>query len=500
MRRLLPRGLRARLCVTFTLTAVVVAVAGALLFVHVLHAGLASNLDNTLEGRAQTISGALDGPNAPKLPNPQLDEGTRGIAESTADTFAVVRPPHGPIETATGAPAPALVLPKRLEHLSDGALVRTTIDVSGEPYRIAALAVQRKDGVWLAIAGVSRRATDETLQDLRNALWIACPVLVFLVAAGSWVLAGAALRPVERMRRDAATHAGTSYDRLAVPDTGDELANLAVTLNELLERLGSSLARQQDLVADAGHELRTPLAVLRTELELASRPGRSHEELVDAVEHAALEVDRLSQLAEDLLFLARADGGGQLVRPQETDLDEILAAALRSARINADPLGVQLRAKIQPELTAVLDPNAVRRAVDNLLTNAIEFAPGGVDGPGEHGPANGSTRGTVTLTAGFAPNGRTVTISVADTGPGFPDDFLPHAFDRFRRADPARSHLHGQRGAGLGLAVVREIAEAHGGTASAHNRPEGGAIVSLTIPQPEREPPAPVPAASRSAG
>jgi signal transduction histidine kinase len=499
MARLLPRGLRARLCATFTLTAVVVAIGGALLFVHVLHAGLASNLDNTLEGRAQTISGALDGPSAPQLPNPQLDEGTRGIAESTADTFAVVRRPDGGIQTATGAPAPSLVLPARLQHLSDGALVRTTIEVAGEPYRIAALAVQRKDGVWLAIAGVSRRATDETLQDLRNALWIAGPILVLLVAAGSWVLAGAALRPVERMRRDAAAHAGTSYERLAVPDTGDELANLAITLNELLERLGSSLARQQDLVADAGHELRTPLAVLRTELELASRPGRSHEELVDAVEHAALEVDRLSQLAEDLLFLARADGSGSLVRPQEIDLDDVLAAALRSARFNADPIGVQLRAKIEPELTAVLDPSAIRRAVDNLLTNAIEFASGG-DG----GPDDGSTGGTVTLTAGYAPDGpqdgSSLVISVSDTGPGFPEEFLPHAFDRFRRADPARSHLHGQRGAGLGLAVVREIAEAHGGTASARNRPEGGAVVSLTIPQPTRESHPPVPAASRSGG
>ena len=446
-----------------------VAVAGSLLFVHVLRSGLASNLDDTLEARAQTVAGVLEGPGEVELPEQYVDGDARGIAEDTAETFAVLRTPNGDIESATLARAPQLELPERLTEVRGGEIVRTAVMVDGQPYRVSVLGVERPDGVWLAIAGASRRATDEALHDLRNALWIAGPVLVLLVAAGAWVLAGAALRPVERMRRDADAHAGTGVERLAVPDTGDELARLAVTLNELLERLGSSLARQQDLVADAGHELRTPLAVLRTELELASRPGRSHEELIDAVGYAALEVDRLSQLAEDLLFLARADGKGALVRPQTVELEDLLSGAMRSARTVAEPLGVSLRAKVTPGLVAELDPGAVRRAVDNLLSNAVEFVP--------------ETGGLVSLTAG-PDTGGTLVISVSDNGPGFPDDFLPHAFDRFRRADPARSHLHGQRGAGLGLAVVREVAEAHGGRASARNRPEGGAIVSLTIPQP----------------
>ncbi len=285
-------------------------------------------------------------------------------------------------------------------------------------------------------------------------------MLVLLVAAGAWGLAGAALRPVERMRRDAAAHGGTGGERLAVPPTGDELARLAVTLNELLGRLGSSLARQQDLVADAGHELRTPLAVLRTELELASRPGRSQEELAEAVEHAAHEVNRLSQLAEDLLFLARADGSGPLVRPLPTDLAGVLHSAIRSARAHADLVGVTLSVDVAPELTAVIDAGAVRRAIDNLLANAVEYAAGG---PGQP---------QVRLSAAYGNDLHTLRITVEDTGPGFPADFLPHAFDRFRRADPARTHHYGQRGAGLGLAVVREIAEAHGGRAEASNLPE----------------------------
>lgn len=471
MKRLPPRSLRARLCVAFTLTAAVVAIGGSLLFVHVLRSGLASNLDNTLEARAQTIAGALDGIAPPRLPDPLVDTGTRGIAEDTSETFAVVRRPDGQILTATGAPAPRLKLPSELRQVGDGGLLRTSVKVNGQDYRVAALGVKRPDGVWLAVAGASRRSTDEALHDLRNALLVAGPVLVALVAAGAWVLAGAALRPVERMRRDAAAHAGTGRERLEVPETGDELARLAVTLNELLERLGASLARQQDLVADAGHELRTPLAILRTELELASRPGRSHLELADAVEHAALEVDRLSQLAEDLLFLARADASGPLVRPQPTDLATVLGAAMRSARAAADTAGVTLQADYAPELVAVLDPAAMRRAVDNLLANAIEYAP------------NGLGVAQVRLSAAMDANQGGLTITVEDSGPGFPADFLPHAFDRFRRADPARSHSEGQRGAGLGLAVVREIAEAHGGSAQAGNRVIGGARVSLRIPQ-----------------
>lgn len=478
VRRLIPRSLRSRLFVAFTLTAVVVAVGGSVLFLHVLRNGLSSNLDNTLEARAQTIAGALDGVAPPLLPDPLLDAGTRGVAEQTAETFAVVRLPNGTVRTATGAPAPKLKLPPELQHVSSGSLVRTTVTVDDQPYRVAALGVERSDGVWVALAGASRRSTEEALRDLRNALFVAGPLLVLLVAAGAWVLAGAALRPVERMRRDAAAHAGTGGERLAVPNTGDELARLAVTLNELLERLGASLTRQQDLVADAGHELRTPLAILRTELELAARPGRTHAELADAVDHAALEVDRLSELAEDLLFLARADSSAPLVRPQPTDLSSVLSAAARSARASADSAGVRLTLDVAPALAAVLDSAAVRRAVDNLLSNAIEYA--------SSVSANGSSSraAAVRLSASYGFGLHSLTINVEDTGPGFPTDFLPHAFDRFRRADPARSHSHGQRGAGLGLAVVREIAEAHGGSVEARNLAAGGACVSISIPQP----------------
>jgi two-component system OmpR family sensor kinase len=191
---------------------VLVTVGGSLLFVHVLTSGLRSNLDNTLVGRAQTISGALDG-SAVLLPDPLLDSSTRGIAEATADTFAVVRRPSGEIVTATGAPAPRIDLPASFRGILGGQLVKTTLKVGGEDYRVAALGVRRSDGTWLAISGASRRSSEETIHDLTRALLVAGPVLVLLVAVGSWVLAGSALRPVERMRRDAAAAAGTGRER-----------------------------------------------------------------------------------------------------------------------------------------------------------------------------------------------------------------------------------------------------------------------------------------------
>ncbi len=153
MKRLAPRGVRARLCLAFTLTAAVVALGGALLFLHVVRVGLANNLDNNLEARAQTIAGVLDGTAPPRLPDPLLiDPSTRAIAQDTVETFAVVRRPDGTILTASGAPAPHLELPAQLLRLRDGALARTTVNVGDQPYRVAALAVKRPDGIWLALA------------------------------------------------------------------------------------------------------------------------------------------------------------------------------------------------------------------------------------------------------------------------------------------------------------------------------------------------------------
>ena len=255
--------------------------------------------------------------------------------------------------------------------------------------------------------------------------------------------------------------------RLLVPATGDEIASLAVTMNSLLDRLQRALARQRGFVADAGHELRTPLTALKGELELAARPGRSRQALAAAVSAAADDTDRLIRLAEDLLLLARADEGTALLHPQRIDVSDVLSAAASGAAARADAREITVSLDADRPLPAVADPDRIRQALDNLIHNAIRH----------------STRGSeveVTGHAGTRGSPLSVVIEVCDHGPGFPSEFLPHAFERFSRADPGRSRADG--GAGLGLAIVAFIADAHGGRALADNRPQGGARVRIELP------------------
>jgi two-component system OmpR family sensor kinase len=260
--------------------------------------------------------------------------------------------------------------------------------------------------------------------------------------------------------------------RLLVPATGDEIAALAVTMNGLLARLALALARQRAFTADAGHELRTPLTALKAELELAARPGKSREALADAVQAAAGDADRLIRLAEDLLLLARADEGAAFLAPERIDMSSELHTAARRFATTAAARAVAISVQATGQLNVVADRGRVRQALDNLIDNALRYAPPAstVEVSGRLTPAahDGSGQRQV------------VAVEVRDHGPGFPREFVPRAFERFQRADPARSRADG--GAGLGLAIVATIARAHGGRAAAGNHPAGGARVQIELP------------------
>jgi signal transduction histidine kinase len=251
-----------------------------------------------------------------------------------------------------------------------------------------------------------------------------------------------------------------------VPPSNDEVGRLGETLNEMLERLEEAFAHERRFVSDASHELRTPLAILKAELELALRDATGIDAIRAAVASAAEEADRVVQLAEDLLVIARSDQGRLPVRLAEVDAAEVLRAASRRFASRASERGVALEIRAPDDQRLVVDSLRLEQALGNLIDNGLRHGSG-------------------TLTLAVEPHGDRVEVHVRDDGPGFPDDFVADAFKRFTRADTARS----RGGAGLGMAIVAAIAHGHGGTAHARNRPEGGADVWMDLPA------APVPAA-----
>jgi hypothetical protein len=319
----------------------------------------------------------------------------------------------------------------------------------------------------VVIAGISMDTVDQAVSRVETGLLIGGPIAVLLAGLGAWLLAGAALAPVERMRRQAAEISGRDADTaLSVPSTKDELAALARTLNDMLARLNQALSRQRGFLAVAGHELRTPLAVLKGEVELALRPGRSRADLTAALREVAGETDRIIRLAEDLLMLAGADEGTPLVRLRRCDLVPVMTDAAAAWTEQARRKGIELKLASPEQLEIAADPDRLRQAIDNLTDNALRFAP-----PGS------AIEMTLQRCGGNA------SLEVADRGPGFPPSFLPVAFERFSQPDD-RPDDH--QGSGLGLAIVKTIVEALGGQVMAANRPGGGALVLMMLPAGQR--------------
>jgi signal transduction histidine kinase len=443
-------GLPIRLRVTAAFAvAMALVLAGTALFVYLrLGSHLSTALDRELRVRAQDLA-ALSGDPTAAFPDSRFIE--------HGESYAQLLAPDGRVLKATRPLGrTALLDSRRLAAARRGPIYldKPTVPGLDEPSRLFATSVE--PGVL--VVGATKEDRAETLAELRNELLIAGPVALLLASAAGYLLAGFALRPVESMRRRAAAiSAETPGERLPLPQTGDELERLGETLNQMLDRLEGALERERGFVADAGHELRTPLTILRTELELALRQAGTAEELRAAIGRSAQEVDRLSQLAEDLLLIARSEDGGLPLRIEPVDVDELFTGVVRRVEQRAQAEGKRVTAA--PAGRAVAgDRIRLEQALVNLVDNALRY--GGA---------------SVTLAAG-ASNG-SVELHVRDDGPGFPAHFLPHAFERFSRADAAR----GRAGAGLGLAIVRTIAEAHGGSAHAENR-SPGADVWLELP------------------
>jgi signal transduction histidine kinase len=444
--------IRVRLTGAFAASTALVAVIGAVVFTNLVREGLLNVVDTDLRVRAAPLVQAVQHETpASDLPMP-------------ADLVAQVFDPSGrAVRSSTGLRGSELV--GAAQRRATSAQARYLTVRRQEDTRVLATPVERSDGRWLVVVGLSLGPLYDLAADVALDLSLGAAAITVLGAVGGWLLAGAALRPVERLRRGVAEISERDPESsLMVPATRDELAALASTMNELLGRLRAGVARERRLVSDAAHELRTPLAILRTELELARRPGRTREELAEAVAGSSSEVGRLIRIADDLLLLASFDEGVALEIWPAEKVAPILKSAAALAGGAAAARGVRITVDVPDELAAAVDPGRIRQAVDNLVSNALRQAPPGSE---------------VGLAA--REEGGSVVIEVTDEGPGFPLDFLPYAFVRFRRADPGRSR--GQGGTGLGLALVRAIAQGHGGDAGAGNRDRGGARVWMTIPK-----------------
>ena len=328
-------------------------------------------------------------------------------------------------------------------------------------WRVLARPVSDVPGAEIAVVAASLEPREEALDHLFVELLVGGAAALLLASVAGYGLAAAALRPVEAMSRKAAAISLRGDDkRLPVPPTGDEIAKLGERLNEMLARIEAAFAHERRFLADASHELQTPLAILRAELELALRRPRSREELEDVVRSAQEETNRLGTLAEDLLVVARSDQGALPVSVATVGADELLRGVAERFARRATEEGRTLSTETPAGLELVCDPVRIGQALANLIDNSLRY--GG---------------GSITLAA--IPRGDMVELHVRDDGGGFPAAFLPRAFERFSRAGDARS----SSGSGLGLAIVQAIAMAHGGSAAAANRGGGGSDVWLALPR-----------------
>ncbi|SCG66649.1 Signal transduction histidine kinase [Micromonospora inositola] len=334
--------------------------------------------------------------------------------------------------------------------------VRTVDDVpfgEGGSYRVIALPTATPGGPATVYVAASLSPVDDAVEVLQSALAAGAPLLLALVAFTTWTVAGRTLRPVDAIRAEVADISERSLDRrVSVPPTDDEISRLAGTMNMMLDRLHAAAERQRRFVADASHELQTPLAAARTDLEVAlAHPDRTNWN--DTAADLLAANRRMERLVRDLLFLARADAGAPRAATRPVDLDDIVLS--EAARIRG---GGHLRVDTGAVSAAAVDGRRddLTRAVRNLFDNAEHYA-------------------SSSVRVELGSDDRRVRLIVHDDGPGIPAADRKRAFERFTRLDEDRSRRTG--GTGLGLAIAKEIIDAHGGSIVVEDAPRGARFV-----------------------
>jgi len=482
-------SLRSRITIGSTAIAAVVIVLLVIIVRLQVISVVASATRTLLDADVDPYVAALEVDSAPSLRSP-----------GNAQLVAVVAPSGG-IELST-MPAP---VERRLGSLTDADPGTRFISVEGSEYRVVVEHATNAAGRWTVIAARNAQAERIVVDDLTETLAVTGLVILIAFGIASWMLSTAALRPVNRMRREAERLRGANVRaELPVGPAQDELSSLAMTLNAFLARTRQATERERQMVSDASHELRTPLAILTTQLDLASLDRGDAVALAAHIERAKQGVARLSRLANDLLTLSRieesgrAEADGQDISPERptpwTDLGDEVMAAVDRVRLIAGAKDITVDFELVPPVTSGgsawtgagrgaapgmdagdplyrLDTNGMAQLVTNVAGNAVAaLQPGGG-----------------ILVTWRADRGSAV-LQVTDDGPGVPEPFIPVAFDRFTRPDAARRTRSDGAGpalggSGLGLAIVRAIAERAGGTAALRNVRSGGLEVTVTVPE-----------------
>jgi signal transduction histidine kinase len=402
---------------------------GGLLLVTVVHLVLVRAVDTSTRRTASDITTLIDagGPS---------DLGALGDPIATAGTqyVQVLDSQHRILAASVGADRlRPLLHDDELARARSGHIVVVDADRIGLVGRLR-VAVQEASQDRTVLVGASDADVESSAHTVRNVLLVAYPLLVATLAFLAWHVVGWALAPVEALRRGAEEISAAPGARLPVPEGDDEVHRLGVTLNRMLGRLDAARQRQRSFVADAAHELRSPIASLRTQLEVAA-----HLDEPAPIPDLAVEVERLGRLVDDLLLLARADEGDPVLRSRDrVELTELLRESV--------PAGARVPVTVASSgpLWTIGDASALRRILDNLVANAVRHASSTVE------------LGAVRATAGR------IVVTVTDDGPGIAAADRERVFDRFTRLDDARTRDSG--GAGLGLAIVRELVRMHGGT------------------------------------
>ncbi len=446
MLRLIPHSVRTRLVVLFAIGTTVVLVLSLSLLYVALDRQLRGAVDADLTGRVDDLASSIS---------------AGDVSAVTADPMAQLYDAEGTVVAGSTSLAG--------QRLLDAGQVRTLraptaanrvlpLGYQGKPIRVRLLSRPvGRSGLVLTV-GVASGSLEQASNRQFAVLLLATPLLIATLAVLGWLLVRAALRPVDELTREAAAISTLDTGRRlpAVPGD-DEIARLAATLDGMLARLAVAFARERAFVDDASHELRTPIAVLRGEIELALSALDDRDEVQQSLLAAQSQVARLSRLAEDLLLLARERAGSLVAHRQPVDLTDL---ALAEARTLGPVVGLRLDVRGEPVVLEA-DADRLRQILANLA-------------------ANSAAAGAASARVQISLDRDSADLEWADDGPGFPPDLLDSAFERFVRGDTARTTLSG---AGLGLSIVRAVVAAHGGTVQLRNgRPLGGAVVTVRLP------------------